>query len=247
MSLALLLIVVQTGAQDLEKNSCNIQGISIETLPLENIGICVVNTNNAGAQWFLVTSTGNQYIGPVSPGFKTVNMLKASQDGRYLAVHTVAEGHPLLDVIDLQQLLQSKSYQVLHSIDPYPGHVELDEWKGGQLYIKSDMLLTHPDKETGRYSADAGLSWMETFAMNAANGQISGVSDGARNPAEHYAQVLLDQNATESQKDKALVKLLTTHSGQLGLPLLIELLEQEQNPKRMNKLLDEINALREKE
>lgn len=247
MSLALLLILAPAGAQDLEKNSCNIQGISIETLPLENISICVVNTSNAGAQWFLISSTGNQHVGPVSPGFKTINVLKASQDGRYLAVHSVAEGHSLIEMVDLQQLVQTKAYQVLHSIDPYPGHVEIDSWKGGQLYVKSDMLLTRPDRETGRYSADMSLSWMETFAMNAASGQISGVSDGAINPAEHYAQVLFDQNATESQKDKALVKLLTTHSGQLGLPLLIELLENEQDPKRMNKLLDEINALREKE
>ena len=247
MSLALLLIVVQAGAQAPEENNCNIQGISIEALPLKEGSICVINTNNAGAQWFFISSTGNQHIGPVSPGFKTINTIEASEDGRYLAVYSVAEGHTLIELIDLQQLVQSKIYKIVQRIDPYPGHVELDGWKGGQLYVKSDMLLTHPDKETGRYTADMVLSWMETFAMDPVTGRLSGVSDGAKNPAEHYAKVLLDQSATESEKDKALVKLLSTHSGQLGLPMLIKILEQEQDPKRMNKLLDEINALREKE
>ena len=247
MSLTLLLMVSQAGALQAEEATCDVQGISIEALPLDGGSICVVNTNDAGAQWFLISSTGNQHLGPVSPGFKTINKIEASQDGRYLAVHSVAEGHTLIDVIDLRQLVQSKSYQVLHNIDPYPGHVELEEWKGGQLYVKSDMLLTHPDKDTGRYSSDMSLSWLETFAMNPATGRLSGVSGGAINPAEHYAQVLLDPKAGEKQKDRALVKMLSTHTGQLGLPLLIELLEQEQDPKRMNKLLDEINALQEQE
>lgn len=247
MSLVLLLIAVQAGALQPGETSCDIQGISVETLPLGEGSILVVNTNNAGAQWFLVTQTGNQHIGPVSPGFRTINMIEASQDGRYLAVHSIGEGHTQVELIDLQQLIRSKRYQVLHRIEPYPGQVEFVEWKGGQLYVKSDMLLTHPDKETGRYSPDMILSWMETFAMNPATGRLSGVSDGARNPAEHYAKVLLDKSATESQKDKALVKLLSTHAGRLELPLLIKILEQEQDPKRMNQLLDEINALQAEE
>jgi hypothetical protein len=83
--------------------------------------------------------------------------------------------------------------------------------------------------------------------LNPATGRISGVSEGAINPAEHYAKVLLDPSAGAAEKDRALVKLLSTQPGQIDMNLLLEILEKEQDPKRMNKLLDEINALREKE
>ncbi len=241
----LLLIAHQTWAEEQSGQAapCDIPGISIEALPLQGESLCVVNTANAGAQWFLLNPAGNRHIGPVSPGFKTINAIKASGDGRFLAVYSVAEGHSFLDVIDLRKFLQTEEYQVLHSIDPYPGRIELDSWKKGRFYVKSDMLLTHPDVSTGRYSPDMSLNWMETFVLEPTNGRIYGVSEGAVNPIEHYAQVLLDSRAGKAEKDRALVKLLSIRSRQVDLPLLIKILEQEQDPKRMNKLLDEINSL----
>ena len=151
----------------------------------------------------------------------------------------------MLEIVDLSRFLRTQSFQVLQKIDPYPGNISIESWNGSQLHISSNMLLTHRDKATGRTSPDMALTWQETFALNVLTGEISGVSDGAKNPAEHYAQVLLDQNATESEKDVALAKLLSLHSGELSLAELVKVLDREQDPKRMNKLLDEINRLRE--
>ena len=245
IALILLFIGFQTNAHNPQEPSCHAPGVLFEPLKNENATLSVINTNNTGAQWFLLSSGENQHLGPISPGFKFIHAIRASEDGQYLAVILIGEGHPLLEIIDLPQLLQKKSYRVFQTIDPYPGSIEIDSWNGVQLRVKSDMLLTHRDKSTGRVPPDTILSWQETFTLNILTGQISGVPDGGGKLAEHYARVLLDQHTTESEKDRALAKLLSLHSGELSLPFLIKVLEQEHDPKRMNRLLDEISKLRE--
>ncbi len=207
--------------------------------------IGVINTRDTGAHWFLLDDTGNTYLGPISSGFMMISDLKISDDSRYLAVLSVGEGHPLLEVIDISQLVQRKTYQVLQKVDPYPGTLIIDSWKDGQLYLKSDMLLTEYDPVTDRVSDSMSLSWDETFALNIVTGRIAGISDGAKNPAGHYMEVLLDQHAADSEKDVALARLVSLHSKEMTLPYLLKVLDQETDPKRMNMLLDMINKLRE--
>ena len=242
--LILLFIGLQTKTNS-QETACHVPGVLFEPLRNENATLSVINTNNTGAQWFLLRSGENQHLGPISPGFKFIHAIRASEDGRYLAVILIGEGHSLLEIIDLPQLLQKKSYRVFQTIDPYPGNIEIDSWNGGQLRVKSDVLLTHRDKSTGRIPPDMVLSWQETFILDILTGQISGASDGGGEPAEHYARMLLDQHTTEAEKDRALAKLLSVHSGEISLPFLLKVLEREQDPRRMNLLLDEISKLRE--
>lgn len=220
-------------------------GILFETLPGSGTTVGVVNSSNAGPQWFLLKGEGNQHIGSISPGFNIIASLRASENGQYLAVLSIGEGHPIIDVIDANQLLLKKTYQVVQHIDPYPGTILLDTWHGTLLQVKSDMMLTERDSKTGRVPSDMNLSWQETFSINVATGQISGVSDGAKNPAEHYANILLDPNASDAAKDVALGKLMALHSEELTLQYLLKVLDQEKDPKRINRLLDLINKLRE--
>jgi len=220
-------------------------GILFETLPGSGTTVGVVNTSNAGPQWFLLKGDGNQHIGSISPGFNIIANLKSSENGQYLAVLSVGEGHPVIDVIDANQLLSKKTYQIVQHLDPYPGTILLDAWKGMILQVKSDMLLTERDQKTGRVPSDMNLSWQETFSLNVVTGQISGISEGAKNPAEHYTKILLDPNASDAAKDVALGKLMALHSEELTLQYLLKVLDQEKDPKRINRLLDLINKVRE--
>ncbi len=234
----------------------NIRGVLFESLhnvnrnsqPLaEEAILCVINTQNEGPQWFLLNTDSigmNEQLGSISASLALIINIKASPDGQYLAVVSVGEGHPILEVVDLPHLLQTKNYRALQKVDPYPGIVEIQEWKGHQLYIQSDVLLTERDAQTGRVLPEYALSWQETFALNVVSGEITGISEGAKNPLEHYTQILFNQEASELEKDVALAKLLSLDRGELTLSLLIKLLEQEQNPKRINKLLDQISILR---
>ncbi len=210
--------------------------------------VCVVNTSNEGPQWFLLSSGNwqlNQRIGSISADLMLISDIEASPDGKSLAVLSVGEGHPILEVIDLPLLLQKKSYRVLHKIDPYPGTIEIRSWEDNiWLHIASDMVLTGTDKTSGRVSSELALSWQETFALNTVTGDIAGVSEGAINPAEHYSQVLMDQQVNESEKDAALSKLVNLTSDEMTMMYLINLLDKERDPKRILRILEELDKLR---
>jgi hypothetical protein len=221
----------------------------LEPLPAGNAILCVIHTNNEGPQWFLLSSTGwnlNERIGSVSATQGLITALKASPDGKFLAVLSVSEGHPMLEVVDLKQLLSEKTYTVLQEINPYPGTIEILSWEGDLLQVSSDMLLTQMYPSSKQVPAELRLSWSETFSLQPITGKISGISEGAKNPAEHYSKTLLDPQATDAEKDLALSKLITMQSEQVSVSYLLEVLDQEQDPRRINKLLDEIAKLRSK-
>ncbi|GAK52859.1 hypothetical protein U14_04116 [Candidatus Moduliflexus flocculans] len=241
----LALICVCFSVQAFAQTATIPAGILFEPLPGSGVTVGVVNTNNAGPQWFLMKGEGNQHIGSISPGFNIISSLKSSENGEYLAVLSVGEGHSVVDVIDVNQLLSKKMYQIVQHIDPYPGTISLDVWKGMVLQLKSDMLLTERDKKTGRIPVDMNLSWQETFSLNVATGEITGISEGAKNPAEHYTKILLDPNASDAARDVALGKLMAMNSEELTLQYLLKVLDQEKDPKRINRLLDLINKIRE--
>ena len=249
--------IQQAAAQSVQEPQLTNRGILLEPLKYAvgssmslgaDAALCVINTHNEGPQWFLLSTDAgitNERIGTLAPALHVVTAIKASTNGRYLAVHSVGEGHPVIEIIDLSKLLQKKTYHVLQTIDPYPGTIKIHSWDGTQLLVECDMLLTHLDKTQGRAPEELALSWQEVFAVNALTGEISGFSDGAKNPAEHYSKVLLDKLASDAEKDMALTKLLNLHSRTLTLPYLIQVLDQEQDPKRINKILDKINKLRQ--
>jgi hypothetical protein len=238
----------QTEAQDTQNTLQSIQGVVLEALELDRI-LCVINTSNEGPQWFLLNSDlggVHKRIGSISAASGLISDIKVAPDGKYAAILSVGEGHPLLEVIDLPKLLQEKTYTVLHKLDPYPGVIEIHSWDGDRLQVNSDMLLTDRDKSNGRVSENLRLSWQETFALNVLTGEISGISDGAKNPVEHYSRVLMDQQTSEAEKDMALSKLLASDSKDMAISFLLEILEKEQNPKRIIRLLEEIDKLRKK-
>ena len=67
--------------------------------------------------------------------------LVPSPDGRWLAVLSVGEGHPILEVVDLQQLLTTHEYRALATINPYPGTINIEHWTSDALLVTSDMPL----------------------------------------------------------------------------------------------------------
>lgn len=70
-----------------------------------------------------------------------VAQLLPSPDHRWLAVVSVGEGHPILEIVDAQKLLLDQEYKVVHEINPYPGTLSADRWEGDALRISSDVAL----------------------------------------------------------------------------------------------------------
>jgi hypothetical protein len=68
--------------------------------------------------------------------------IKASPDGRWLALISVGEGHPILEIADLREWRKLDRYQSPCSVNPYPGTISMGDWQAGQLRIESDLDLT---------------------------------------------------------------------------------------------------------
>lgn len=89
--------------------------------------------------------------------------LSVSPDRRWLAVVSVGEGHPFLEVVDLQALLAGQGYKALTTINPYPGTINLEGWTGTALLVTSDMPL--PDLSPDGGAIDQMLPAVQTFAL----------------------------------------------------------------------------------
>jgi hypothetical protein len=70
-----------------------------------------------------------------------VAALSPSPDGRWLGVVSVGEGHPFLEVVDLESLLAGRGYKALTTINPYPGTINIQGWTDSALLVTSDMPL----------------------------------------------------------------------------------------------------------
>lgn len=151
----------------------------------------------------------------------------------------------MLEAIDLRKLLNQNTYTVLHSINPYPGIIQFEGWEGAELHVASDMLLTGRDPQTGDIPEDLMLATDEVFALNVLTGMVRGVSEGAQNPAKHYANVLMSPQTTDSEKGLAVSGLLQLETIELTVDDLMKILEQERNSERILKLLEAVEKVRQ--
>ena len=109
-----------THAQHMQNIDIADYGVIVEPLPsLTGVktALCVINTQNEGAQWFVLGGGINKHLGGIEAAFYIVSSVSVSPDGQYAAVVSVGEGHPILEAIDVRKLLDQNTYTVLHSIN----------------------------------------------------------------------------------------------------------------------------------
>lgn len=140
--LLMLALVVFTSAG---ANATN-QGYDVITAKVgEQSELLVINLADRSSHWYVVGGVGgNRMLGTDFAGFHFLAELAASSDYQYLAVVSVGEGHPLLEIIDLPLWLEQGVYQVLHALNPYPGDFELQGWQGHTLHFASTGELDYP-------------------------------------------------------------------------------------------------------
>lgn len=62
-----------------------------------------------------------------------------SADQRWLAVLSVGEGHPWLELVDLPALRERGQWRQRCELNPWPGNVSGDAWYGARLGVYSDI------------------------------------------------------------------------------------------------------------
>lgn len=96
-----------------------------------------------GGCWFLSCAAEEPSdLGCGLAAMHDVVELLPSPDRAWIAVVSVGEGHPVLEVVDLQALLAGGSYRSCKTIDPYPGTITVSRWTAESLLVASDMPLS---------------------------------------------------------------------------------------------------------
>jgi hypothetical protein len=81
--------------------------------------------------------------------FTNICGIKVSEDNKYVALFMVGEGHPWIEIYDLQKLIFERKQVLIATINPYPGYVNMLKWKDDFLIIESDanLLLLNENKD----------------------------------------------------------------------------------------------------
>jgi hypothetical protein len=151
----ILLCTLGAAGQDFLTKGVMEKGVVLCTVG-ENESLLVINTNyETGAYWFLIRGGYlNRLLGTNLSALCEVDQVMASAGARYLAVVSVGEGHPILEVVDLVLLRRQNKYEVLHKINPYPGTISINRWEKGKLLLFSDRHLRKIKKDrAGDYPA----------------------------------------------------------------------------------------------
>lgn len=119
-------------------------------------------------------STAQRDLGCDLSAMRQVVTVSASPDRKWLAVLSVGEGHPMLEVVALDALLEQREYRVMTTINPYPGTIGISGWRDGELRVTSDMPLPELPLTEGDPAARMGAS-DDAYALDLSTWKIHGV------------------------------------------------------------------------
>lgn len=132
--------------------------------------LLVDGSEQEGARWFHRQGRRTKIL-PLPPVSLFPVGLFPSPDGRYLAVLSAGEGHPVLEVLDLPRLLKGTG-GVLRRIDPYPGSIGVTGWAGPRLRVESDRPLAACCDLNDRVPGEEVSEGMLPFLMDVETGAI---------------------------------------------------------------------------
>jgi CTP-dependent riboflavin kinase len=93
---------------------------------------------------------GNQLLTPHPASMSQVVDFLISPSQQWLAIISVGEGHPMIDLVELPALLQNNEPKILLSINPFPGTINLIKWWANQLIVESDRLISQHNEALAR-------------------------------------------------------------------------------------------------
>lgn len=102
---------------------------------------------------------------------RQVVAISASPDRKWLAVLSVGEGHPMLEVIALDVLRERREFRVMTTVNPFPGTIGIATWRAGELFVTSDMPLPELPLAEGDPAARMGTS-DDVYAIDLATWKV---------------------------------------------------------------------------
>jgi len=186
------------------------------------------------SEWLIDSANGQEKLNCDPSSMLQVSEIKASSDGRFLAIVSVGEGHPILDIVDLAALITRQQCKNIWTINPYPSYITIEKWVGNKLIVNSGSLLTH--KVDDQFPIEFFDS--EKFSLDLQTQTIEGVSKNAKNPIPYFINMLSD-----SENKILAANILAQLKAQSAIPYLKKMLEKETNPDAQDQLRNAINQL----
>ncbi len=109
----------------------------------------------------------------INQSMSQLRNLAVSPDRKYLAMLTSGEGHPILDIFDLTGLLEKRAAKPLHTVDPYPGWVEIIGLREGKVAVRSDAPLDDPKRAELPLAKRKLLPKARVFLLESAKGTFT--------------------------------------------------------------------------
>lgn len=110
--------------------------------------LCILNLQQGESQWFLIKATdGNQLLTPHPASMSQVTDFLIAPSKQWLAILSVGEGHPIVDIVELTEFLHNREPKTLISINPFPGTIHLVKWQQHQLIVTSDRRINQKNEE----------------------------------------------------------------------------------------------------
>lgn len=171
----------------------NVQTVRLNKQPA--IGIMVISDERKGPAWYRTEDKWkieSLTDVPETSCQQSVEELSVSPDDKMLAVISVGEGHPCLDVFELKAILtpgdgdEDMLVKPLRTIDPYPGGIMIVGWRKGELDVVSDVPLDRLDKKERRAPVLEPMPDFKRFLWHIATDTIRPADSGQ--PAASGAQ-----------------------------------------------------------
>lgn len=209
---------------------------------INNRSLLVISPDNDEPQWYILAEGYTTKISNTPDTFHRIHQITASKNGKYLAIISSGEGHPLLTIVDLKKLINNIKSKPLLEIDPYPGVISIFDWENGHLILSSDILLTHRIDDYDRVPGELMLFSGKKFSLNIESNQIEAISEEIKNPVEYYGKHLtISPDEYSPQAELQAIKKLNSAE---AIPYLKAALKMERYLKHRDSIRLFIDSLK---
>lgn len=220
-----------------------------ENIVTERIGTKTLQITNMETgeppEWFISSKNKLKKLKNPPETMLRIFTLKASPDKKYLAVLSADEGHPEIDIFDLEAILDDQKTEAICGVDPYPGVVFIIKWEGKNLHIGSNIFLSEKDAQYSRMPESLTLFSVESFVLNMKTGEIEPLSKALRDPAAYYGKHLI--NEPDSNSPHTELNALNQLNDSKAIPFLKKAIEMKQYTDNKNDIHLLIKKLKNKQ
>jgi hypothetical protein len=204
--------------------------------------LCVITPEYESSEWFLLRPQWRPTkLERMPQSMMQLSEFKVSPNHKWVAIVSAGEGHPMLDVVNLEKVLaeresdsEVKPDEASYTINPYPGFINLVGWQGEKLIFTTDRWLAY---NTPLLNEDE-----MQFALNLLTGEIKPLSTDLTDPLVYYGKIL--KSKPEQWKSLEAITALQQINKLTAIPLLKEILRQQKDPELRQAIQEAIKAIK---